>query len=61
MMSGAPEYIDSLSVAPEKMDSSGLMSATSINNTLYGCKKWRLAKANAHRIEPDTPEDNSQH
>ena len=32
------------------------VSNSPINNTLYGCKNWRLAKANAHRIQPDAPE-----
>jgi len=32
------------------------VSNSPINNTLYGCKNWRLAEANAHRIQPDTPE-----
>jgi len=32
------------------------MLATPINNTLYGCKNWSLAQANAHRIQPDVPE-----
>jgi len=35
------------------------MLATPINNTLHGCKNWRLAKANTHRMEQDAPEDNS--
>ena len=32
------------------------MLATPINNTLYGCKNWRLAIANTHGIQPDAPE-----
>jgi len=32
------------------------MLATLINNTLYGYKNWRLAEANAHGIQPDSPE-----
>jgi len=56
MLSGEPEWMDSLSGAPEWMDSSCEMLATPINNTLYGCKNSRLAKANTHRIQPDTPE-----
>jgi len=47
------------------------VSNSSINNTLYGCKNWTLAKANTHRIkqdaperdtpERDAPEENSRH
>jgi len=32
------------------------MLKTPINNILYECKNWWLAKANTHRIEPDAPE-----
>jgi len=32
------------------------VSFSPINNTLYGCKNERLAKANAHRTHPDIPE-----
>jgi len=31
-------------------------SNSPINNTLYGYKNWRLAKANAHGIQQDAPE-----
>jgi len=42
------------------------MLASPFNNTLYGSKNRRLAKANAPRVEPDTPgtdtpEKNLQH
>ena len=58
--------MDSLSGAPEWIDSQCQMLATPINNTLYGCNNWRLPKANVHRIqpdapEPDTPEENLLH
>jgi len=56
ILSGAPEWMDSLSGAPEWIDSQCRMSATPINNTLYGCKNSRFAKANAHRIQRDAPE-----
>jgi len=66
ILSGAPEWVDSFSGPPEWMDSSWQMLATPINNTLYGCTNWRLAKANTNGIEPDTPEpdaleENAQH
>jgi len=32
------------------------MLASPVNPMLYGCKNWRLAKANTRRIEPDAPE-----
>jgi len=35
------------------------MFATPINNTMYECKDWRLAKANANRIQPDAPEQDA--
>ena len=42
------------------------VSNSPIYNTLFGCYNWRLAKANAHGIQPDTPErdapeENSRH
>jgi hypothetical protein len=30
-----------------------------INNTLYGCKNWRLAKGFSHTIQPEAPERNA--
>jgi len=35
------------------------VSNSPINNTLYGCMNWRLAKANAHRIQQDAPEQDA--
>jgi hypothetical protein len=32
------------------------VSNSPINNTLYGCKNWGFAKANAHRIQTDALE-----
>jgi len=32
------------------------VSKSPLDNTLYGCTNWRLATANAHRLQPDTPE-----
>jgi len=32
------------------------VSNSPINNNLYGSKNWRLAKANAHRIQQEAPE-----
>jgi len=42
------------------------VSNSPIINTLYGCKNWRLAQANAHKIQQDapgrdTPEENLRH
>jgi hypothetical protein len=52
----APELMDSLSAVPNWMNFQCEMSATAINNTLYGCNNWRFTKANAKQIQPDTPE-----
>jgi len=59
ILSQGLNLMDSLRGAPEKINSEGQILATLISNTLYRCNKWRLVKANAHRIEPDTPEEMS--
>jgi len=49
--------MDGLCIRCARIDGFVMLNGNnSINNTLYGCKNWRLAKANAHRIEPDAPE-----
>jgi len=48
---GVPERMDSLSGVPQLIDSWRRMFATLIKSTLYGFLKWRLAKANTHKIE----------
>jgi len=55
-LSGELEGMDWLQGVPEWKDFQYPMLATPIHNTLYGCKNWRLGKANAHRIQPDEPE-----
>ena len=56
ILSGAPEWMDSLTGEPDRMDFECRMLATPINNTLFGSKNCGLVKADAHRIEPDAPE-----
>jgi hypothetical protein len=53
--------MDSLVDLPEMRNFKSRMFATPINNTLYGWKKWGLAKDNVHGIEPDALEDTSRY
>lgn len=66
ILPGALEWLDSVSGGLEWMDCYCWMFTTPTNNTLYRCKKLRLAKTNAHWLDPDTPkpdapEINSRH